>query len=93
MDPHDPHAPHAYGPDPESQRLLAERKAVSITSLSPWIVTNRIQMDKESIDYVIASNVHHGREDMERAGVDPLPSKEEMIAVTNHPVREVKERD
>jgi hypothetical protein len=50
-------------------------------------------MDKESIDYVIASNVHHGREDMERVGVDPLPSKEEMIAVTNHPVRKVKERD
>jgi hypothetical protein len=66
---------------------------VSIPNLLPEIDANRFQIERDGIDYVIASNVYYGREDLGRAGVDPLPSKEEMVAVSKHPVRVVKERD
>jgi hypothetical protein len=53
--------------------------------------TNLQQIDKGATDYFITCNVHYGRKDLARAGVNPLPSQEEMVAVSSKPVRASKE--
>jgi hypothetical protein len=46
-------------------------------------------MDRDAIKYIIAGNVEPARREMVQAGMDPLPSREEMVAVSKSPVRAV----